>query len=206
MPISFPVSTITRTFRFDPQKRVFYPQVERMRNRQLLHLINQSIIQQAQTLISTQVGDSPSTVAEMLGHYEIKNNQRQVLSLTQSNYTYHDRAAHGNTIIKSLTFDLNRGRCCDLKDLFKPGSDYVKRLSILIHEQIKVRDIGLISDFTTISPDQDFYVADKTLVIYFQLYELTPYVFGFPMFPISLYDIQDIIDENGPLGRLATNN
>lgn len=90
--------------------------------------------------------------------------------------------------------------------MFKPGSDYVKRLSALIQEQIKVRDIQLLNEFTAIRPDQDFYLADKSIVIYFQLYELTAYVYGFPMFPISVYELQDIIDENGPLGRLAQNN
>ncbi len=206
MPISFPVSIRTHAFRFGPQKRVYYPQVEQMQNQQLQHLINQSIVHQTQSLISLQVGNMPTTVKEMLGYYEIKNNQRQVLSLTQSNYIYHDKAAHGMTFIRSLTFDLKRGRRCVLKDLFKPGSDYEKRLSALIHEQIKERNIELISEFTTISPNQDFYIADKTLVIYFQLYDMTPYVFGFPMFPISVYDIQDIIDEDGPLGRMATND
>lgn len=206
MPISFPVSIRTQAFRFGPQKRVYYPQVDRMRNQQLQQLINQSILHQAQGLISLQVGNMPSTVVEMLGYYEIKNNQRQVLSLTQSNYTYHDRAAHGMTYIRSLTFDLKRGRRCDLKDLFKPGSDYVNRLSTLVSEQIKERNIDLLSEFTTISPNQEFYIADKTLVLYFQLYDLTPYVFGFPMFPISVYDIQDIIDEDGALGRMATND
>ncbi|WP_449539746.1 DUF3298 domain-containing protein [Ferdinandcohnia sp. Marseille-Q9671] len=206
MPISFPVNISTFFVGSGPDKKVFYPQVFHLRNPQLQHLINQSVNQQTQQLINQQVGNMPSTVKEMLGSYEIKNNQRQVLSLSLSNYTYHDRAAHGMTFIKSLTFDLEKGTRCELKDLFKSGSDYVNRLSTLIQEQIKERDIQLISDFTTIAPDQDFYVADKTLVIYFQLYDITPYVFGFPMFPISVYDIQDIIDENGPLGRLAENN
>lgn len=76
----------------------------------------------------------------------------------------------------------------------------------MIREQIKERDIPLINEFTAIRPNQDFYVADKTIVIYFQLYELTPYVYGFPMFPVSLYELQEIIDEKGPLGRLAENN
>ena len=60
----------------------------------------------------------------------------------------------------------------------------------------------MINEFTTIRPEQDYYIADKALVIYFQLYELTPYAYGFPYFPISVYEIQDIIDENGPLGRM----
>jgi hypothetical protein len=93
-----------------------------------------------------------------------------------------------------------------LEGFFQTRSNFIKRLSDLIKLQIKERDITLISDFTAIKPDQDFYVADKTLVIYFQLYDITPYAFGFPLFPISVYDIQDIIDENGPLSRMATND
>ena len=177
-----------------------------MENQSLERYINQSIIRQSQALINQQVAEMPTTVVEMLGTYEIKNNQRNVLSLTQTNYTYHDKAAHGMTYIKSLTFDLEAQKKVELKDLFKPDSNYVERLSAIIQEQIKQRDIGLIEDFTEISPKQDFYIADKTLVIYFQLYEITPYVFGFPMFPISVYDIQDIIKEDGPLSRMAENN
>ena len=125
--------------------------------------------------------------------------------MSLSNYVYHYHAAHGMTVIKSLTFDLQKGKQAALKDLFKPGSDYVKRISDLIAVQIKERDIPLLVDFTAIKPDQDFYIADKALVVYFQLYEITPYAYGFPMFPISVYDLQDIIDENGPLGRMAVN-
>ena len=62
----------------------------------------------------------------MIGEFEIKNNQRQVLSLSLSNYTYHYHAAHGMTYIKSLTFDLQKEKQCKLKDLFKPGSNYIE--------------------------------------------------------------------------------
>lgn len=187
-------------------KTVFYPQVAGLSNQELERLINHSIIGQTQQLINEQIGNMPTTVQEMIGLYEIKNNQRNVLSLSLSNYTYHYQAAHGMTYIKSLTFDLEKGKKCELHELFKPGSDYVERLSGLINQQIKQRDVPLLGEFTGIRPDQDFYIADKTLVIYFQLYEITPYVFGFPMFPISVYDLQDIIVEDGPLGRLAVNN
>jgi hypothetical protein len=146
----------------------------------------------------------PASVEEMIGYYEIKNNQRDVLSLSQLNYTYHYHAAHGMPYIKSLTFDLQSGKVSELKDLFKPGSDYVKRLSDIISTQIKDRNIQLLGDFKGIRENQDFYIADKSLVVYFQLYEITPYVFGFPMFPISVYELEDIIDENGLLGKMAS--
>ncbi|MDL4841721.1 DUF3298 and DUF4163 domain-containing protein [Aquibacillus rhizosphaerae] len=206
MSISFPVSIKTLKVSAGPDKTVYYPKVHGLQNDRLERFINQTIVRQTQQLIDQQVGNMPTTVEEMIGYYEIKNNQRDVLSLSISNYTYHHQAAHGMTYINSLTYDLEKGTLCKLKDLFIPGSDYIARLSTLIHEQIKQRDITLLDDFTTIQPNQDFYIADKTLVIYFQLYDITPYVFGFPMFPISVYDIQDIIDENGPLGRMAINN
>lgn len=203
---TFPVQLIPLSVSSGPQKNVYFPQVILMQDQELERYINQAIMNETQALINLQVAEMPTTVVEMLGTYEIKNNQRDVLSLTLTNYTYHDKAAHGMTYIKSLTFDLVEKRKLELQDLFKPGSDYVERLSALIKEQIKQRDIQLIEEFTEISPNQDFYIADKTLIIYFQLYEITPYVFGFPMFPISVYDIQDIIREDGPLGRMAENN
>lgn len=206
MPNSFPVQIRTHQVSAGPNKIVYYPQVILMNNYLIQNYINQTIIKETQGLIDQQVGETPSTVAEMLGTYEIKNNQRDVLSLTLTNYTYHDKAAHGMTYKRSLTFDIKTGKRYELKDLFKPDSNYIERLSTIIKEQIKARNIQLIEDFTLISPNQDFYIADKTLVIYFQLYDITPYVFGFPMFPISVYEIQDIIREDGPLGKMVENN
>lgn len=69
---------------------------------------------------------------------------------------------------------------------------------------MKNRNIQLLEDIKGIRDNQDFYIADKSIIVYFQLYEITPYVFGFPMFPISVYELVDIIDENGILGRLAS--
>lgn len=202
---TLPVQMVPLSINGGSQKIVYYPQVILMQNQSLESYINQSIIRETQALINLQISEMPTTVVEMLGTYELKNNQRDVLSLSLTNYTYHDKAAHGMTYIKSLTFDLVAKKKVELKDLFKPGSNYVERLSAIIKEQIQQRDIPLIEEFTEISPNQDFYIADKTLVIYFQLYEITPYVYGFPMFPISVYDIQDIIKEDGLLGRMAEN-
>ncbi|WP_251552532.1 DUF3298 and DUF4163 domain-containing protein [Neobacillus muris] len=206
MPITLPLKIKTLTIDGGPKRTVSYPQVSGVLDQQLERFINRTIVQQTQELINQQTGMMPTTVEEMLGTYEIKNNQRQVLSLSLSNYTYHSHAAHGMTYIKSMTFDLQKGKLCNLKDLFKRDSPYVQKLSTIIREQIKQRNIFLLQDFTSIKPDQDFYIADKALVAYFQLYEITPYAFGFPMFPISVYDLQDIIDEHGPLGRMAVND
>ena len=201
-----PFHISTKRIRNGTKKTVYYPQVALIGNKAWEFQINRIIRDQVRGMIGTQSGDTPSLVEEMFGFYEIKNNQRNVLSLSLSNYSYYNGAAHGMTIIKSLTFDFVKKKLCTLQDLFIPGSNYVERISKLIQIQIEQRDIPLLEDFTSINPNQPFYIADKSLVIYFQLYEITSYAVGFPMFPISVFDLQDLIDENSPLARMAVNS
>ncbi|HEX7064032.1 MAG TPA: DUF3298 domain-containing protein [Bacillales bacterium] len=203
---AFPVSIQTMVIR-NQGTTLYYPQVFGLSNPNVQQMINQTIYRSVQTLIQQQTQQQGAeTFTEMLGTYELKTNERNVLSLSLSNYAFAYQHAHGLTLMKSLTFDVQTGKSYSLNELFKPGSDYVKVLSAIVKKQIKDRQIQTLDDFTGIRSDQDFYIADKCLVLYFQLYEITPYYVGFPMFPISVYEIQDIIDENGPLGRMAVND
>jgi len=140
---------------------------------------------------------------EMVAGFEIKNNQRNILSLNLIVYSF-TGGAHGMTIIKSLTFDTTTGKEYTLNELFKIGSDYEKVLFSIISKDIKKWHIDLLGDFKSIRIDQDFYIADTSLVIYFQLYEITPYASGFPYFPIAILDISDIIRPEGPLNRMMS--
>jgi hypothetical protein len=140
---------------------------------------------------------------QMIGHYEIKTNERGILSLILTNYAISVPSAHGMTLAKALTFDVNTGKQYALRELFAPGSDYVTVLSDQIRLQIRERDIQTLQPFTAISPNQDYYLADKALIIFFQLYEITPYYYGFPMFPISVYSVQSITPDQSPLSTLS---
>ncbi|MEJ8544291.1 DUF3298 and DUF4163 domain-containing protein [Brevibacillus borstelensis] len=143
---------------------------------------------------------------EMLGNYEIKSNERGIFSVTLSNYAYTAPMAHGMTFVKSLTADVQTGKIYPLRDLFKPGSAYVRVLSENIRQQIRRRQIPTLGPFGSIKPDQDYYLADKALVVYFQLYEIVPYYVGFPMFPIPVSDLESVASEQGPLAIMATNS
>lgn len=186
---------------------IYYPQVIGLQNMHVQQSINQTICQLMQTLVHQQYQQQGTDAfTEMIGTFEIKTNERNILSLSLANYAIAYQHANGLTIMKSLTFDIESGRNYELKDLFKPKSNYLDVLSKIVQKQIKERDIPLLVDFTGISPNQDFYIADKAIVLYFQPIEITAHYIGFPMFPISVYALQDIIAENGPLGRMATNN
>lgn len=200
-PTKFPVSIQTIPY-VKPNMQIFYPRVVGMQNRPAQQKMNRAIVRQVQQLISEQSKVQIPGNTEMNGYYEIKTNERGVLSLTQANYAYTPPMAHGMTFLKSLTFDVQTGKSYSLNQLFKPNSNYIQKISDIIRVQIKERNLPLLDEFKSIRPDQDYYIADKSLVIYFQLYEITPYYVGFPMFPISVYALQDIIVEDSPLGRM----
>lgn len=169
-------------------------------NLRALEAMNHAIHTAFNAQLKAQGYPSPD-IREMNGYFEIKNNQRGVLSLSLLNYAF-TGGAHGNTLQHSLTFAADTGRSYALRELFKPGSRYEQQLNAIIQTQIKARQLPVLGDYPGLSPDQDYYIADKALVIYFPLYALVPYAWGFPYFPISVYEIQDIIDENGPLGAM----
>ncbi len=202
--IQFPVQIISKRI-IMPNLEVFYPFIIAGASSSAIQKMNQHIYNLVNKLIVEQEYYKSPQTTQVNGYFEIKTNERGILSLSIINYTYHYHAAHGLTIIKSLTFNIKTGKSYQLYELFKPETDYIKILSEIIKRQIKERNILLLDEFKGVNPNQDYYIADKALVIYYQLYELTAYVFGFPQFPISVYEIQDIIDEDGPLGVMLIN-
>ncbi|WNQ08975.1 DUF3298 and DUF4163 domain-containing protein [Paenibacillus aurantius] len=197
--ILYPVKVISH--RLTGRKlNVVYPVVESLPHPEVQRKINEAILTEVRAMLRAQ--DYPANPdTEVTGYYEIKTNERGVLSLSLFSYAY-SGGAHGITLQRSLTFAIQTGEKYSLKDLFKPETDYIRIVNRQIEEQIMARQIPLLEEFKTIRPDQDFYIADKALVVYFQLYELTAYVYGFTYFPLSVYSLQPYIREDGPLGTM----
>lgn len=203
MAFQFPAVVQASRITF-PKAEIWVPVISGLHNAAARNSINGKIRQTVRELIENQ-GSLSDPRADMQGYFEVKTNEKDVLSLSLFNYAY-TGGAHGLTLQESLTFDTTTGKSYTLAELFKPGSNYVARLSDIIKTQIATRQIATLDPFQSIRPDQPYYIADRSLVVYFALYELTPYAFGFPYFPISVYEISDIINPNGPLGRMDVNN
>ncbi|WP_243459183.1 DUF3298 and DUF4163 domain-containing protein [Metabacillus bambusae] len=182
---------------------IYYPQLLLV-NKAHQQTINQAIYRKVYTLFSNinEQGYYQPGITEMIGNYEVKNNQRGIVSITLSNFANMPTLAHPVTYLDSLTTDVRTGEIYQLKDLFKENSPYRERINKLIDIQIKERDIPLLNSYTGIRPNQKYYIADKALIIYFDMYEITPGYVGFPMFPIGSYQLQDIIEDTSPLGIL----
>lgn len=201
--MDLPVSIVTKKLpHASPNVTVYYPAVVHLQNANAQSRINHTIVSALNKLLVERDFYAPGLV-ELVANYEIKTNERGILSLNLIVYSF-TGGAHGMTTVQSLTFDTKTGKQYALKDLFKPNSHYEEKISAIISKKIKDWDIQLLEPFKGIRSDQDFYIADTSLVIYFQLYEIAPYAWGFPYFPIPILDLQDIILPNSPLDRMMS--
>src|SRR5690625_4354737 len=126
---NLPVSMQTMMIK-QGETTIYYPQVIGLQNMNAQQSINYAIDQLVQYLIQQQhQQQGADSFTEMIGTFEIKTNERDILSLSLSNYAYAYQHAHGLTVMKSLTFNVQTGKQYTLEDLFKPKSNYVDVLS-----------------------------------------------------------------------------
>jgi hypothetical protein len=184
----------------NPETTVYYPIVYGLESPESERKINYGIQSKLRYLLD-EMGYLDSMLKKMEGWYELKTNEKGVLSLSLFMNSYRG-GTHGAIASRSLTFDITSGRQYVLEDLFKTNSNYIERLSQMVGQEIKERKIHTFNKFEKIAPNQTYYIADRTLVIYFHPYEIAAYTEGFLYFPISLYDIEEIINDQGPLGRM----
>jgi hypothetical protein len=149
-----------------------------------------------------QQGWGQDNLLEMIGTFRVTLNKKGILSIRFENFSMLEMQAHPSTIVRGLTVDLKTGKAQQLSDFFKINSGYRLIISEEIKRQIKARGIELISDFNRINDDQEFYLTDKALVIFFQEGTLAPRVWGMLEFPIPYTLLANVINQEGLLARL----
>jgi len=180
---------------------VYYPQVEGMANQQAQAQVNQRLRQLSQV---KPVDPDAQLESSYTADFEMAFFQKQLLQLELNSYDYPFGAAHGMPGLIYVPIDLVSGRIYQLRDLFKPGSDYVKMLSGIVGEQIRTDpqySYVFPDSYKGIKPDQPFYVTADALHLYFAPYEIAPYAAGFPTFRIPYAQLMNIIDVNGAFWR-----
>lgn len=196
--IKRPVDTVIRVYRA-PNVTMLYPQVMGHESVNANTRMNITIRNRTTDLVKSLIQPDMKTTID--GSFEIKNNQRGILSLSLTGLADFG-GAHPMTKVISLTMDTATGENYELHQLFKPDDSYIGVINAEIEKQIEQRGIPLLDGFEGISPGQDYYLSDSVLVVYYQLYELSPYAAGFPYFPIPVWMLTEVIPENGLLSRL----
>lgn len=193
--------------KISPQKfSISYPVVKKDIKNPNADKINNAIIDEVDKIIRSQVLMSePVDFTEVLGTYDVTLNEKGILSIFFSMYTYINMAAHGYTAYSSVTIDTVTGQVIDFyKDLFNASIYYTKYLNDIAKKYIKDNNISLINEYNGVTPDQKFYLTPKSIVLYYQLYDYTPYVYGPLKIEIPYDEINNLMKPNGVLRRLVT--
>ncbi|MGC5327476.1 DUF3298 and DUF4163 domain-containing protein [Brevibacillus sp. SYSU BS000544] len=183
-----------------PRLHLRYPKIQGLSNPFAEQKINHTIQQLLFSLIRDQGYANP--VTDITATYKVRLNKNGVLSITYEVYSYTQGAAHGLTVMKSTTFQLETGKLVSFESLFKPNSKYRSIINAKIKSETKENQVPLIKEFVTISPDQDYYLTDDALIAYFQLYEYTSYAYGFPEFSIPFSYLKPVINPYGPIPKI----
>lgn len=133
---------------------------------------------------------------EAIYNYKIAYNKNNILSIPLTMYEF-TGGAHGLTNIKSFNYDLVKEKELKLEDLFKANSNYKEVINNHIKEEISKQPENYFQGqdgFSSIKDNQDFYISDEGIVIYFSLYDIAPYSSGIPMFTITWDEIIDYLE------------
>jgi hypothetical protein len=115
-------------------------------------------------------------------------------------YNYPFGAAHGLTTRSTPNINLKTGEFYSISDLFSCTTNWVNELNSIIRNMIKTDpqySYVYEDGFKGITSNQNFYVDENNLYIYFPPYDIAPYVAGFVTFKIPFKDIDHLLCKKG---------
>lgn len=170
-----------------------YPQIQGLPKTGIQDKFNQMIQEEVESFAAKlSTPDYSGKVS-----YKVEYNDHYLLSVTLTELFYVKHAAHPMTYLRAFTMNTKTGEVYKLNDIFKPDSGYAEKINLLIEQQIAAYQIPMLKPFKGIGGNQEFYLSADGLVVYYQLYEYTPYFYGFLKFTIPYGQISDILNDNG---------
>lgn len=167
-----------------------WPHIEDVNNSAVQNQLNQ-YLEQELARFTDSIKESKAAVQI---DYRVNFNKNNILSLTITELVSPPRAAHPMTYLKAFTVNSKTGHLYQFSELFRTDSDYPVRINAIIQKQISQKQITFITEYGGIKENgQEFYLTPTALVVYYQLYEYTPYVYGFLKFSVPYGDIADIL-------------
>ena len=118
--------------------------------------------------------------------FNIKNDQ-EILSI-KFNYYQYTGGAHGNPYSLSYNIDLETGTELELIDFLNRENITLLEIEKIIRSEVENNpDKYFQADygFQKLAGDQNYYIEDDELIIYFQPYAIAPYSTGIPEFRIK---------------------
>lgn len=186
-----------------PKFKISYPVIDNPDSKKSITKVNNIIADEVDKLFGIQVL-RPEVIdfEEVLGTYEVTLNRNSILSILFALYVYERRAAHGFTLYSSITVNVENGEVYSFSDLFNPKMYYIPILNELAQKYIKENNILLINKYNGITSNQQYYLTNNSLVLYYQVYEYTPYAYGLFKIEIPYSKIRNIIGPMSPISKI----
>ena len=178
-----------------------YPVIDNPDNNEYISQINNEYKEYAQNFVNDAKSNTEDAqlLLEQKGadynpmeydlSYEVHTDRRDIISITNYCY-YYLGGAHPNTTRQSTTFDTANEKELVLSDIVNGNDDerhtmvydvFVKHLEET-YENFSAEMAGNIADETD---NVKFYLTDDYLVLYFDVYQVGPYVIGYPTVELS---------------------
>jgi len=163
--------------------------------------INKTLYSESFSLLTTNSIDAETDFS----HWDVTDyysqatktfeNQR-LISFKMDQYLYTYRAAHGSHLYLGFVFDLETGKKLLLNDLFTMNDAFLSTINDYMLETVKEKNIPIFdfTDFTGLDDSAEFYLQDESLIIVFQEYAYTPYVYGPLIFRIPFSKIHEFFN------------
>ena len=143
--------------------------------------------------------------------YNIEFANDDIVSVIIDTSIYEHGAAHPNSASETFNYDLKSGKPIKLSDVFKPGAQYIKKLSEYCIADLKKQarqdnpEEPMLNDDeieTGAAPEAENYsrwnITKKGLLITFDAYQVGPYAAGPQMVLVPYSALKDTINPNGP--------
>ncbi|MBB5356427.1 hypothetical protein HNR43_002411 [Anoxybacillus mongoliensis] len=165
----------------------FQRQVNRLLRKESLDLKREVEKQARENMAISKKEGFPYRLHAAVSNYEVTYNQRGILSIPVTLYSY-TGGAHGMTVKVPNNFDFHTGKSLQLSDLFKKGTNYKQVIIDEVIAQIKKENDlyfdNAIAVVQKMPNGQPYYMTKDGIVVYYGLYEIAPYAAGIREFLI----------------------
>jgi Protein of unknown function (DUF3298) len=140
----------------------------------------------------------PDEASEMSLGYEVVGASPDVVSLQFFTFSSFPRTVHPSHSLEVLNYGFQAERALDLADLFRPGSDYLKRIADYCLNVLKPDE----SWREGLAPKPENYalwsLTPEGLQVLFEEYQAGPYVAGSRQVTIPYRALAGVLREDGP--------
>lgn len=176
---------------------VYYPQIQESPPSSVSDSINSKLRE-----LSALKAISSNAILDynLYGNFENLFFKKDLYIPEINTYNYPFGAAHGLTTRSTPNINLKTGEFYSISDLFTCTTHWIDELNNIIENMIKTDpqySYVYEDGFKGITSNQNFYVDENNIYIYFPPYEIAPYAAGFVTFKIPFKDIDHLLCKKG---------